>query len=206
MRTAFSVLTLSALVAGLVVTNASADKKEGSKKAKFAATCPVSGGAAKETSKLKYLGKNVYFCCNNCPKAFTKNTKKFDAKAKAQLLETKQITQVGCPLSGRALNPGSTVALGKASVGFCCDNCKGKAAKSTELAAFVFKDFDKGFTLQTSCPVSGKALDITKVAKHKGKNVYFCCGGCPGAFAKAPEKFIGKLPQFAKTDKKKSAK
>jgi YHS domain-containing protein len=203
MRTTFSVLTLAALVAGVVVSNASADKEEGSKKAKFAATCPVSGGAAKESSKLKYIGKDVYFCCNNCPKAFAKSPKKFDTKARVQFLETSQITQVGCPFSGGKLNPASTLALGKAKVGFCCDKCKAKAAKSTDLGTLVFANFDKGFTLQTSCPVSGKALDVTKVAKHDGKNVYFCCGGCPAAFAKAPEKFVGKLPQFAKADKKK---
>lgn len=204
MRTVFSVLTLTALVAGLVAANLIADDKADAKKeeAAFAATCPVSGGAAKEASKLKYMGKNVYFCCDNCPKAFAKDEKKFDAKAKAQFLETKQITQVACPLAGRAVNPEATVALGKTKVGFCCNNCKGKAEKETELAALVFKDFDKGFTLQTTCPVSGKALDVTKVAKHEGKNVYFCCGNCPAAFAKTPEKFVGKLPQFAKSDKK----
>lgn len=203
MRTTFSFLTLAALVAGVVVTNASADKKEASKKAKFAATCPVSGGAAKESSKLAYLGKNVYFCCNNCPKAFAKSPTKFDVKARVQFLETSQITQVGCPFSGGKVNPKETLALGKTKVAFCCDKCKGKAAKSTDLASLVFKNFDKGFTLQTTCPVSGKPIDVTKVSKHKGKNVYFCCPGCPAPFAKAPEKFIGKLPQFAKAEKKK---
>jgi YHS domain-containing protein len=207
MRTTLSVFTLAALVAGLVATNASADKKEeGTKKAKFAATCPVSGKAAIETSKSKYLGKDVFFCCNNCPKAFAKTPKKFDAKAKAQFLETKQITQVACPLTGRKVNASATVALGKTNVAFCCNNCKGKATKSTALATLVFKDFDKGFTLQTTCPVSGKAIDISKVAKHKGKNVFFCCGNCPGAFAKTPDKFVGKLPQFAKVDKKTTDK
>lgn len=204
MRTIFSVLTLSALVAALVVVNVTADDKTDAKKeaAKFAATCPVSGGAAKEASKAKYLGKDVYFCCDNCPKAFAKDSTKYDAKAKAQFLETKQITQVACPLAGKPVNPEQTVALGNAKVAFCCGICKGKAEKDTELAATIFKDFDKGFTLQTTCPVSGKALDVSKVAKHEGKNVYFCCGNCPDAFAKAPDKFIGKLPQFAKAEKK----
>ena len=32
----------------------------------FKATCPVSGGPAKEAHSVDYHGKKVYFCCPNC--------------------------------------------------------------------------------------------------------------------------------------------
>ncbi|MBT3192548.1 MAG: YHS domain-containing protein [Verrucomicrobia bacterium] len=32
---------------------------------------------------------------------------------------------------------------------------------------------------------------------HQGQTVYFCCDFCKGEFLKAPEKYLGMLPQFA---------
>ncbi len=113
-----------------------------------------------------------------------------------QLLGTKQITQVACPFTGKPINPEATVDVGGVSVGFCCMNCKGKASKADDKVALVFGDLAKGFTLQTTCPVSGKAIDVTKMVKHDGKNVYFCCGNCPAAFEKDPSKYTAKVPQL----------
>ena len=60
----------------------------------------------------------------------------------------------------------------------------------------------KGFTHQTMCPVSGKPIDPSHSVEYKGKKVYFCCPNCPAAFEKDPEKFVAKLPQFAKAKDK----
>lgn len=197
-RRLLSVVTLLAVVSGLFVASAVADKETDKP---FEATCVVSGAPAKRENAEKYMGKEVYFCCQNCPKAFKADPKKFDLKAKAQWLETKQITQVACPLSGGPVNEKETSQLGKATVAFCCEKCKGAVDKADDKAKLVFGNFDKGFTLQTSCPVSGKPLDVSKVVEHDGKKVYFCCGGCPDAFKKEPEKYTAKLPQFAKAEK-----
>ena len=202
-RRIVTLLALTGMVAGLFSSYATADK-DAKKEAKFAATCPVSGGPAKKESSLKHRGKTVYFCCNNCPNAFKKDRKKFATKVNVQWVETKQITQVGCPISGQPIDDSTGIALGKGKVYFCCNNCKGKGQDAgKELAALVFKNFDKGFTLQTKCPVSGKPIKADAVAKHKGKNVYFCCPNCPKAFAADPDKFLAKLPQFAKKKSKK---
>ena len=200
MRNAIALFAVLGLTAGLFVTNASADKEE-----KLSATCPVSGGDAKKEHEVKHRGKSVYFCCPKCPEAFKADRKKFAAKANAQLLETKQITQVACPFAGKPVNPEATVALGKTTVAFCCNNCKGKAEKADDLAALVFADFNKGFTLQTSCPVSGKPISAEHVAEHDGKKAYFCCPNCKGAFEADPAKFVAKLPQFNTGKGKKAA-
>jgi YHS domain-containing protein len=34
--------------------------------------------------------------------------------------------------------------------------------------------------------------------EYKGKKVYFCCADCKAKFEADPEKYIAKLPQFAK--------
>lgn len=204
MRKTIALCSIVAVAVGLFAASAQADKKEEGKKKEFSATCPVSGKPALEDKKVKHAGKNVYFCCPGCPGAFKKDPKKFANQVNVQWLETAQITQVGCPFSGRPLAEDATVALGKTKVAFCCPNCQGKAqdTPAEELAALVFKDFDKGFTLQTKCPVSGKPIVAAQVVKHDDKNVYFCCPGCPGAFKADPDKFLAKLPQF-KAEKKK---
>ena len=48
-------------------------------KAAFKATCPVSGKPALEDKTAEYKGAKVYFCCENCPTAFAKDTSKFAA-------------------------------------------------------------------------------------------------------------------------------
>ena len=51
---------------------------------------------------------------------------------------------------------------------------------------------------QKTCPVTGDKIDPKVFIEYKGKKVYFCCPMCKGAFEKDPEKYITKLPQFAK--------
>ena len=52
---------------------------------------------------------------------------------------------------------------------------------------------------QTMCPVmDGNKIDKNVFVGYKGKKVYFCCAQCKAAFEKEPEKYLAKLPQFAK--------
>jgi YHS domain-containing protein len=51
---------------------------------------------------------------------------------------------------------------------------------------------------QTTCPVLGGKIDKNIFTEYKGKKVYFCCANCKAAFEKDPEKYVAKLPQFAK--------
>ena len=53
-------------------------------------------------------------------------------------------------------------------------------------------------TEQKLCPVMGNPIDKKVYTEYKGKKVYFCCPICKPEFEKNPEKYIGKLPQFAK--------
>jgi hypothetical protein len=42
------------------------------------------------------------------------------------------------------------------------------------------------------CPLSGKPVNMEKFVDFEGGKVFFCCGGCPGAFEKDSAKFAGK--------------
>lgn len=118
----------------------------------FKATCPISGKAALEDKTADYKNAKVYFCCGNCPGAFTKDTAKFANKANQQLVATGQATQAKCPLSGGKLNPDTAVDVGGVKVTFCCDKCQGKVAeaKGDAQAELVFSDaaFAKAFEVK----------------------------------------------------------
>jgi YHS domain-containing protein len=51
---------------------------------------------------------------------------------------------------------------------------------------------------QTNCPVMGGPIDKAIFVEYKGKKVYFCCKDCVEKFKADPEKYVSKLPQFAK--------
>jgi YHS domain-containing protein len=201
-------MVMSLFAATLVAVGGLKAAKEEAAKKEFKATCPVSGKPAGEDHMVVAKnGDKVYFCCDNCPKAYKANPKKFDTKVNAQLLETGQVVQVACPLTGKPMSKDHTGEAGTAKVAFCCEKCEAKYAKASDeekvKLAFAKASFDKGFTRQTKCPVSGKAIDPEHFVEFKGKKVYFCCPNCPAAFEKDPEKFMAKLPQFAKSEGKK---
>ena len=139
----FAAVACMLLVAGLVVA---ADAK------KFDQKCVVSGGPAKEDKTVDYKGGKVYFCCENCPKAFAKDKAKYANKANHQLAQTGQFKQEKCPISGADLNKEQTADVAGVKVTFCCDQCKGKVEKAEgdKKLELVFADtpFDKGFKIE----------------------------------------------------------
>jgi YHS domain-containing protein len=175
-----------------------------SQEKKFEATCPVSGQPAIEKSvvELPKNGGKVYFCCENCPKAFKADTKKFTLAVHRQFLETGQVVQVACPVTGRPVDVKTFVDVGTAKAGFCCENCLAKytAADDEGKLKIMFVDLKKGFTRQTKCPVSGKPINAEHIVEYKNENVYFCCPNCPAAFEADPAKFLARLPQFARDE------
>jgi YHS domain-containing protein len=181
---------------GLLVAQALVVADESAEKDKLKeAKCPVSGKAINPEATVEYLGKKVYFCCNNCPKAFQADTEKFALKARHQLVVTGQACQVGCPISGQPTKKDTAIDVAGIKVAFCCPNCQGKVknAQGDEQLKLVFGKFDKGFTVQTKCPVTDKPINPEAFVMHKGKKVFFCCKGCPQAFESDPAKFEAKL-------------
>lgn len=204
-------MIMSLFVAALVaVSGLKAAKDDGAKKP-FKATCPVSGKPAGEDHVVELKnGDKAYFCCDKCPVEFKANRKKYALQLRQQLLETGQIAQVACPITGKPMSKDHMVEVGTTKVGFCCDKCEAKykeaSAEEKLKLLFAAEDFEKGFTHQTMCPVSGKPIDPSHSVEYKGKKVYFCCPNCPAAFDKSPEKYEDKLPQLKeKPAKKKKA-
>jgi YHS domain-containing protein len=70
------------------------------------------------------------------------------------------------------------------------DGCKKQSSPSPAPATAAAE--------QTICPVMGGPINKDIFVEYKGKKVYFCCAQCKGEFEKEPEKYLSKLPQFAK--------
>jgi YHS domain-containing protein len=144
MRRGFMLAALALLAMISIGALSAADDKEKADKKKDAAFCPV-GGIGHDVDKevsVAFEGGKVNFCCEKCPPEFEKNTAKFAANARHQLLATGQIEQTACPLTGRKLNPEQKTEVAGLEVTFCCPNCKGKIAKMEkpeEQIALIFK-------------------------------------------------------------------
>ena len=114
---------------------------------KPALKCPLSGKPVDETKTVDFNGGKVAFCCGKCPAAFEKSPEKFAAKANLQLVQSGQLKQVKCPLTGRPVAADKSVEVEGVEVGLCCAGCQGKAKKASgdELITLLFKDTTKGF-------------------------------------------------------------
>ena len=108
--------------------------------------CPVSGKLVAADHAVKHLDGQVFFCCPNCPKAFSATPDKFTEKANHQLVQTGQYVAKACPFTGR---PIAVKAGEKEEVGLCCKNCLSKynAASDAEKLKLVYgkAPFEKGF-------------------------------------------------------------
>jgi YHS domain-containing protein len=76
-------------------------------------------------------------------------------------------------------------------IGFVfADGCEKKSAPAPSPSAAAVE--------QTICPVMGGPINKDIFVEYEGKKVYFCCAQCKGQFEKEPQKYLSKLPQFAK--------
>jgi YHS domain-containing protein len=141
-------MALAALAALLLVPAIRAEDKASD----TAGKCPVSGKPAAKDHAVAFEGGKVYFCCDNCPKAFQANSAKFAAKAHHQMALTGQLVETKCPFTGKPLNAEKTVDVDGVKVAFCCANCQAKAEKMAkdELEKKVFTDVSKSYKLADS--------------------------------------------------------
>jgi YHS domain-containing protein len=104
---------------------------------------------------------------------------------------------MGCEGTKKPTNPTKSTAADKTA------KTVDKAATAPDKAATTITDKAVATAAaateeQTICPVMDKPIDKQYKTEYKGKTVYFCCPACKPEFDKDPEKYIAKLPQFAK--------
>jgi hypothetical protein len=140
MKSRFVVAGLAVLA--LVVANSlrAADEKPALK-------CPVSGQPTKADKTVDFNGGKVQFCCEKCPVAFNADKAKFAGKANLQLIQSGQLTQVKCPLTGRPMAADKSVEIAGVKIAVCCGNCLAKATKVSgdEQINLLLSDTSKGY-------------------------------------------------------------
>jgi YHS domain-containing protein len=105
------------------------------------------------------------------------------------------IVMVAAVVLGGGCKKESPAAPAKASTTKEMQKQATKTAEDTKKAATA----TAAAVEQTMCPVmEGNKIDKNVFVEYKGKKVYFCCAQCKAAFEKEPEKYLAKLPQFAK--------
>lgn len=171
---------------GLTASLATAQEKDGDKKpaekgaaaAEKKPMCPVMDEPIDPKVYVRYQGKRVYMCCNDCIAEFKKDPEKYAAKIKAQwdAMPAHRI-QVKCPVTGAAVNSAVFVETPHMDIYFKDEDAK-KAWEADK--AKYEKNLDGCYTYQTTCPLSGREINPAISKEIEGKTVYFCCNGCAG--------------------------
>ena len=153
--------------------------------------CPVTGEAANKEVFTDYMGQKVYFCCDHCKAAFEKDPAKYEAKIHKCTGECKKAAADSCcKADEKKCSKADSCCKADAKMGEKAMGC----CKSDE----KMSDKAKGCKETMVCPVSGKPGNKEFFSEYKGQKVYFCCPACKPEFEKEPEKYLSKLPKFAK--------
>jgi hypothetical protein len=94
-----------------------------------------------------------------------------------------------CPVSQREVNPDATATHGEHVVAFCCGNCKSQFSAWPASKKDEFVQASLGWTgdaINSTCPISSKAVDGSTVGTHAGHRIAFCCGNCQSKFEAWP--------------------
>lgn len=204
-------LALFGSVALLVILDQSPSVERNDKIDFRSVTCPISGQQVRGDISVEYFGKRLYFCCNGCTARVERGIADEDFHARFrpiflhQLLQTKQIVEVCCPMSKKELTADSATELTveKTRLVMCCEDCKTKASKFAGREAIykLFSDVNC-FSFQDKCPVKNRRISPQTYWDHGKRRVYFCSDDCRTAYMNAPRDFERRLPEIPKVNNK----
>lgn len=130
---------------------------------------------------------------------------KKDDKAAAKPINAK------CPFSGKDLNPEANATYKGQVIGFCCKDCLAKFNADPDKLIEKVKEFKKdekkadAKPINAKCPFSNKDVNPEATVTYQNQVIGLCCNDCKAKFAKEPEKYIEKVKEFKKDEKKSDA-
>lgn len=180
-------------------------------------TCPISGkklGAMGDPVVKVYDGREVRYCCNNCPKGFEKDQAasfaKLDEKIvkdQAPLYPLKKSVVTGKDLPEKPIDfvyANRLVRLGAESEK--ADFNKDPKKYLGELDKAAIAEQGKNYTLK-KCPVSnetyGGDMGAPKDVVLAGRLIRLCCNDCKADLEKEPAKYIAAVDAARKGEKTK---
>ena len=99
--------------------------------------------------------------------------------------EKKAVTNKLCPVSGGPVVEKYRTEYKGQYVYLCCEGCVNEFNKSPEtFVAKMSKEEQEAIKINTTCPISGEAIDQKKFVEFEGRKVYFCCDHCVEKYKK----------------------
>ena len=87
----------------------------------------------------------------------------------------------------------AVAVTGVLSTGVYAGEARHHQSSGKKMNSMKTENKERKMTAQSTCPVTGEAIDKKVYTDYNGKRVYFCCGSCETAFRKDPEKYIRQL-------------
>jgi YHS domain-containing protein len=106
------------------------------------------------------------------------------------------LAQKTCPVTGKPIRKDFSVEQDGLKVYFCCPSCPPKFKESpTEYLPAVYRQVYPQ-NVQVNCPVMGGPLDGKTFIEYQGRQIGFCCDGCPEKFKADPAKYLANKKQW----------
>ena len=113
--------------------------------------CPLTGKDIVAGRTSEYEKQLIGFCCMDCVGKFESDPKKFIGKVKEFKKKSSVAEEISfadpinktCPLTGKDVNATKTVDYEGQTIGFCCDDCKGKFEADPKKYIGKVKEFKK---------------------------------------------------------------
>jgi YHS domain-containing protein len=186
--------------------------------------CPITGKDVNPTKTSEYEKQTIGFCCDDCKGKFESDPKKYIGKVKefkkqksssvsenCCCCEAADPINKKCPVTGKDVNPTKTSDYEKQTIGFCCDDCKGKFESDPKKYIGKVKEFKKQKNqadaeeirfddpINKKCPITGKDVVAGRTTEYKKQTIGFCCKDCVDKFEGDPEKYVKKVKEFKKS-------
>jgi YHS domain-containing protein len=99
--------------------------------------------------------------------------------------EKKAVTNKSCPVSGGAVSEKYRAEYKGQYVYLCCEGCVNDFTKNPEaFVAKLSKEDQEAIKPNTTCPISGEPVVMSKSVEFEGRKVYFCCDNCVAKYKK----------------------
>lgn len=200
MRTITTVLSIAAALAVAAPAVASAADRVDVYPLDTCAVAKSKLGSMGDPVVIQHEGREIRFCCDQCPPKFQADPAKFLASVDERIIEQQKKTYplTTCPISGEKLGDDAVdFVVNNRLVRTCCKDCMPKVIASpaetfAKIDAAMVEAQKKDYPL-TTCPVSGESLDamggpVEVLVGHR--LVRLCCKNCKKELAKDPVKAL----------------
>lgn len=178
----------SAEARGSAEGRAAADGAAG-KTAEVQAVCPVTDRPIDRSYYTYLRGKRVYLASAAAREQFEQDPLAYAEGVREQWAVLRPLrVQVRCPITGGPISLKIHAELPEHRVYFATEEALEQWEELDSEARY--ERLAECYTYQATCGTCQNVINPTVHRTFKGREIYFCCPGCPAAFATDPEKYL----------------